>query len=83
MHFRAALRTAAYYCEYIAQQNNIKTSYYILRMTEHYFPLKISIISYTTTSFSPEKQHRGSYGPVPAKWRHSGASCSYVWRHIF
>ena len=34
-------------------------------------------------SFSPEKQPRGTDGPVPAKWRHSGASCSYVWRHIF
>ena len=50
-------------------------------MTEHYFPLKIPINSNTTTSFSPQKQTRGTDGPVPAKWRHSGASC--IWRHIF
>ena len=52
-------------------------------MAEHYFPLKIPINSNKTTSFSAEKQPRGTDGPVPAKWRHSGASCSYVWRHIF
>ena len=50
---------------------------------EHYFSLKIQINSNTTTSFGPEKQLRGTDGPPPAKWRHSGASCSNVWRHIF
>ena len=43
------------------------TSYYVQRMTEFYFPLKIPIISNTTTSFSPKKQPRGTNGPVPAK----------------
>ena len=51
----------------IAQGNNIKTSYYVQRMTEHYFPLKIPITSNTIMGFSPEKQPRGTDGPVPAK----------------
>ena len=33
--------------------------------------------------FSPKKQPRGTYGPDTPKWRHSGVSRSYVWRHIF
>ena len=37
-HFRPVLRTETYSFEYIAQRNNIKTSYYVKRMTEHYFP---------------------------------------------
>ena len=43
-----------------------KPLYYVQRMTEHYFPLKIPIISNTTMSFSPENQPRGTDGPVPA-----------------
>ena len=31
---------------------------------EHYFPLKIPLISNTTTSFNPKKQPRGTDGPV-------------------
>ena len=50
-------------------------------MTEHYFPLKIPINSNTTMSFSPRSNP--GVQQVPAKWRHSSASCSYVWRHIF
>ena len=52
---------------YIDILNNIKTSYYVKRMTEHYFPLKIPINSNTTTSFSPEKQAKGTDGRIPAK----------------
>ena len=66
-HFRPSLRTEAYYIVYIAQQNNIKTSYYVQRMTEQYFPLKIPINPNTTKSSSPEKQVMGTDGPVPAK----------------
>ena len=49
---------------------------------EHYYPLKIPINS-NKTVFNPEKQPRDTYGRVPVKCRHSGASCSYDWRHIF
>ena len=45
--------------------------------------VKIPIKSNTTTNFSLEKQPMGTDRPVPAKWHHSGALCSYVWRHIF
>ena len=45
--------------------------------------IKISINSNTTARFSLEKQPRGIYGLVPAKWRQSCTSCSYVWRHFF
>ena len=48
-HFRpGALWTGTYYFEYIAQRNNIKTSYYVQRMTEHYFRSKIPINSNQT-----------------------------------
>ena len=66
-HFRTALRTETYKFDFIAQRNDIKTSYYVQTMTEHYFRLKIPINSNATTSFSLEKQPRGTYGPVPAK----------------
>ena len=82
-HFRPALRTETYLFDYIAHRNNINTPYNVQRMMEHYFLLKIPINSNTTTSFRPEKQPRGTDGSVPAYWRHSGASCSYAWRHIF
>ena len=82
MHFRPALQTETYPFEYIAHRNKIKTSYYVQRMAEYNFPFKIQINSNTTTSFIPEKQLRGTYGLLPAKWRHSGTSCLNVWRHI-
>ena len=66
-HFRSGLRSETYSFEYIEQRNNIKTSYYVKRIMEHYFPLKIHINSNTTTSFSPMKQPRGTDGPLQAK----------------
>ena len=51
----------------IAQRNNIKTSYYVQRMRDHYYQLKIPINSNTPTSSSLEEQPRGTYRPVPAK----------------
>ena len=51
----------------------MSTSYYVQIMTEHYFPLKIPTNSNTTTSFSPEKQPRGTCGlgssTVTSQWR--------------
>ena len=76
MHFSPAIRTETNEFEYIAQRNNIKTSNYVQRMKELYFPLKIPINSNTSTSFSTRKQPGGTFGPVPAKLRHSDASCS-------
>ena len=58
-HFRPDLRTETYLYECIAQQNNIRTSYYVHKMMEHYFPLKIPINSNTN---SREKQPRAIMG---------------------
>ena len=44
-HYRPALRTETYQFEYIAQRNNVKTSYYVKRITSHYFPLKIQVLA--------------------------------------
>ena len=67
MHFRPAFRTETYQFEYIAQRNNIKTSYYVQRMMEHYFPLKLQKKIKHNYEFSPKKQPRGIYGQVPEK----------------
>ena len=39
-----ALWTETYKIEFLAQQNNIKTSNYVQRMMEHYFPLRCQSI---------------------------------------
>ena len=44
MHFRPVLLTETYKFECIAQQSNIKASYYVQRMAEHYFRLKYQSI---------------------------------------
>ena len=67
-HFRPAFQTETCYFEYIAQRNNIKTSNYFHRMTEHYFPLKIqSIQAQLQVLNSPEKQPRSTDGLVTEK----------------
>ena len=51
-----------------------------LQITFRYrLPINLSKI----THFSLERQPRGTDAPGSAKWRHNGASCMYVWRHIF
>ena len=55
-HFRPALRTETYKFEYTAQCNNIKTAYYVQRMTEHYFQLTKQSIQAQLRALAPRSK---------------------------